>query len=139
VGVMYASRLAELADVKDLFAEPLHPYTRGLFRSLPRLGEKKQRLDTIMGNVPSPLHFPSGCKFHPRCSLTRTLAQDAHARDTIEIGGTEDTCRVLSRCAHQEPALLEVLPGHWCACWECNGYSQGKETNPSESRAGYEQ
>jgi oligopeptide/dipeptide ABC transporter ATP-binding protein len=135
VGVMYASRLAELADVKDLFAGPLHPYTLGLFRSLPRLGEKKQRLDTIMGSVPSPLHFPSGCKFHPRCILTRTLAQDAHARDAIDIGDSEGMCRVLARCALQEPALLEVLPGHWCACWECSGYSQGKETNPSESRA----
>jgi peptide/nickel transport system ATP-binding protein len=132
VGVMYASRIAELADVKSLFAEPLHPYTRGLFRSLPRLGAKQRRLDTIPGNVPSPLHFPSGCKFHPRCELTRSLAQSVLHGEITDIGKGGGACQVLSRCVHHEPSLLEVRPGHWCACWECEGYSQGKKTNPSE-------
>jgi oligopeptide/dipeptide ABC transporter ATP-binding protein len=131
VGVMYASRLVELAEVHSLFSEPLHPYTHGLFRSLPRLGEKKLRLDTIPGSVPSPLHFPAGCTFHPRCSLTRECALRAEAKDTVNVEETEESFRVLARCAAEQPALLEVRPGHWCACWESRGYSQGKETDPS--------
>ena len=131
VGVMYGSRLAELSDVKSLFEKPLHPYTHGLFRSLPRLGEKKHRLDTILGTVPSPLHFPEGCRFHPRCTLTRTRAMAASAAETLDIGAADGPCRVLARCAREAPALLEVQGGHWCACWECEGYSQGKETDPS--------
>ncbi len=111
VAVMYASKLAELASVKELFAEPLHPYTRGLFRSLPRLGAKSHRLETIEGNVPNPLHFPSGCKFHPRCPLGRDNP----------------------RCRSQEPSLREISPGHWAACWECPGYEDAQETDPSAS------
>jgi oligopeptide/dipeptide ABC transporter ATP-binding protein len=133
VGVMYASRLAELTDVKNLFADPLHPYTKGLFRSLPRLGEKKHRLDTIPGSVPSPLAFPSGCTFHPRCDLTRTIASQEPGRETIDIGNSSEPCRVLSRCVQRRPELLEVKPGHWCSCWECEGYENGKPTDPSES------
>ncbi|MBI5725629.1 MAG: ABC transporter ATP-binding protein [Planctomycetes bacterium] len=100
VAVMYASKIAETADVNDLFASPLHPYTRGLFRSLPRLGEKKHRLDAISGNVPNPLNFPAGCKFHPRCPIGRDLV----------------------RCRTQEPRLRLIQPDHACACWECPGY-----------------
>ena len=132
VGVMYASRLAELTDVKSLFARPLHPYTRGVFRSLPRLGEKKHRLDTISGGVPSPLSLPSGCAFHPRCDLTRALASRADGRDAIDIGESGEPRLVLSRCVQQRPELLEVNPGHWCSCWECEGYEGGKSTDPSE-------
>jgi peptide/nickel transport system ATP-binding protein/oligopeptide transport system ATP-binding protein len=107
VGVMYASKLVELATARDLFNDPLHPYTRGLFRSLPRLGEKKQRLETIPGNVPNPLHFPSGCKFHPRCLIGAGL----------------------ERCQTREPELREVRPGHWAACWECPGYEAAPATD----------
>jgi oligopeptide/dipeptide ABC transporter ATP-binding protein len=107
VAVMYASKIAEYADVGPLFSRPLHPYTQALFRSLPRLGEKKKRLDTIGGSVPNPLHFPAGCKFHTRCPLCK------------------DICRV------KEPTLREVEPRHWAACWVCPGYEQAKETDPS--------
>jgi oligopeptide/dipeptide ABC transporter ATP-binding protein len=131
VGVMYASRLVEIADVKDLFATPLHPYTLGLFRSLPRLGEKKRRLDTIPGTVPSPLLFPGGCRFHPRCNVTRDRAQNAGETDTIAIREGTGDVRVLARCATQAPPLLEVSEHHWCACWECEGFAQGKQTDPS--------
>ena len=110
VAVMYASKIAEHADVGPLFSEPLHPYTQALFRSLPRLGEKKTRLRTIGGSVPNPLQFPGGCKFHPRCPLARDL------------------------CRTKEPALREVKPGHWAACWVCPGYDAAKETDPSEDR-----
>lgn len=100
VVVMYASRIAEKASAEALFAEPLHPYTQGLLRSLPRLGEHRKRLEVIGGSVPNPLAFPSGCKFHPRCPI-----------------GCND-----KRCQTQEPVLKEVSPGRCVACWYAKGY-----------------
>ena len=93
VAVMYASKVVEYADVKELFANPLHPYTQGLFRSRPAIGTPKGRkLSIIPGTVPNPLHFPPGCKFHTRCPI----AVDA--------------------CKAKEPALRELRPGHWVRC-----------------------
>ena len=99
VVVMYASRIVEKARARKLFANPLHPYTRGLFSSLPSLGGNSDgRLKTIEGSVPDPLAFPTGCKFWPRCELAvdgcrevepslRTLATDHSAAcDVIEEG-----------------------------------------------------
>jgi oligopeptide/dipeptide ABC transporter ATP-binding protein len=102
VCVMYASRIVESADVEDLFASPLHPYTQGLFRSTPRLSQRKARLEAIPGSVPNPLRFPTGCKFHPRCPLGR---DDPH-------------------CRNDEPTLQQVRPGHCVACWKAEGYPQ---------------
>jgi len=94
VAVMYASKVVEYAPVRELFANPLHPYTVGLFQSRPEPGKSKQeRLRTITGMVPSPLHFPVGCKFHPRCPFNDN-----------------------QRCAQEEPELSEILPGHWARC-----------------------
>jgi len=95
VAVMYASRIVEVAETQKLFAGPLHPYTRGLLKSLPRLGFSEKRLRTISGNVPEPLHFPRGCKFHPRCPTGKTD----------------------KRCQSIEPELREVQPGRCVACW----------------------
>ena len=70
VAVMYAGRIVEEAPVDDLFAQPLHPYTQGLIRSIPRLDKtsgKRHRLETISGTVPSLLDPPPGCRFAPRC------------------------------------------------------------------------
>ena len=106
VAVMYASKIVEHAPVGPLFAEPLHPYTRGLLRSIPKLGDRAKRLDTIPGNVPNPLCFPTGCKFHPRC----------------EIG-----CNI-PRCQNEEPPLKEIRPGHWVRCWEVDGFDTAPET-----------
>ena len=131
VAVMYASKLVELTDVKTLFAHGLHPYTQGLFRSLPRLGQKKRRLETISGNVPDPLNFPSGCKFHPRCLRSRELARQADAAETVEINFEGSPVRVLARCAAQEPPLRELATGHWCSCWEAPGYQQAPQSDPS--------
>lgn len=133
VGVMYASRIAELADVKSLFARPSHPYTQSLFKSLPRLGVTKDRLDTIPGTVPDPRDFPSGCTFHPRCFLTKRLAGQAPDGEGVEIdGGAAGRVRVLKRCVDETPALREIDPGHWCSCHECPGYANGRDTNPAE-------
>jgi oligopeptide/dipeptide ABC transporter ATP-binding protein len=93
VAVMYASKVVEYAPVKELFSNPLHPYTLGLFRSRPSLATKKgERLNVIAGSVPNPLRFPEGCKFHPRCPS------------------------VVERCKTVEPQLRELRPGHWVAC-----------------------
>jgi oligopeptide/dipeptide ABC transporter ATP-binding protein len=96
VAVMYASRIAEMADANSLFKNPLHPYTVGLLNSIPKLGEEKERLMAIPGNVPNPLRFPSGCRFHPRCPI----------------------CKNDSRCMATEPLLEEKEPGHMVACWK---------------------
>ena len=94
VAVMYASKVVEYAPVKELFANPLHPYTVGLFQSRPEAGKpRSERLRTITGMVPSPLHFPSGCKFHPRCPYNDG-----------------------KKCVADEPELREIKPGHFARC-----------------------
>ncbi len=102
VAVMYASRIVEIADSQGLFKEPLHPYTQGLLKSLLRLGLSVKRLETIRGTVPEPLHFPAGCKFHPRCPI-----------------GCGD-----GRCQTLEPRLREVRAGRRVACWHAPGYEK---------------
>jgi oligopeptide/dipeptide ABC transporter ATP-binding protein len=93
VAVMYAGKIAELADIGELYGNPKHPYTQGLFGSLPKLGTRGQRLNVIPGVVPNPAELPSGCKFHPRCPY------------------------VFDRCPREEPALRPVGPGgHIAAC-----------------------
>jgi oligopeptide/dipeptide ABC transporter ATP-binding protein len=96
VAVMYASKVVEQAAVEELFARHLHPYTCLLFKSRPRLitAERagQEKLDTIEGMVPSPLRFPAGCKFHPRCPFRQAI------------------------CASEEPPLREVRPGHLARC-----------------------
>ncbi len=67
VVVMYAGKVVERADVDTIFAEPHHPYTQGLLASIPRLGEKRARLEVIQGVVPNPLNLPKGCLFKRRC------------------------------------------------------------------------
>jgi len=131
VAVMYASRLAEVAVAEELFGHPLHPYTRGLLRSIPRLGERVGRLQTIPGNVPNPLEFPSGCKFHPRCPLTRRLAKQASEAEIATIPEDGRPVRVIKQCATDEPDLREVQPRHWCACWQVKGFEQAPATSPA--------
>jgi oligopeptide/dipeptide ABC transporter ATP-binding protein len=91
--VMYGGKIQEIAPVKELFLNPLHPYTRGLMASLPTVdGERQKRLRTIPGNVPGIFDLPAGCKFVTRCP------------ERIE------------KCATIEPDLLEITPGHWVRC-----------------------
>ncbi len=91
VAVMYAGKIVESAQVASLFETPKHPYTHGLFRSLPTLTEKKKQLAVIPGAVPSPLDFPSGCRFRTRCSFVQEICK-------------------------QEPVLREIAPNHFAAC-----------------------
>ena len=98
--VMYAGRKVEEADVESLFDLPLHPYTRGLIASIPRLASMRgkaakagARLTEIPGMVPALTALPAGCAFAPRCALAD------------------------ERCRAEYPPYVEKQPGHWAACW----------------------
>ncbi len=90
--VMYAGNIVEEAPVKELFANPQHPYTEGLIASVPRLGKRLHRLPSIPGSVPDLSVMPEGCRFAPRCK---------YARDS---------------CKQKLPELQTVAEGHRCAC-----------------------
>ena len=94
VAVMYAGKVVEYSEVNELFARPQHPYTIGLFRSLPDLAVEGERLNTIPGIVPSAFNFPSGCRFRTRCPIAT------------------------DRCAEEEPLLVPLKDGgeHTVAC-----------------------
>jgi oligopeptide/dipeptide ABC transporter ATP-binding protein len=130
VAVMYASRIIEYAKVEDLYDRPMHPYTAGLLRSVPKLGHESERLVTIPGTVPNPARFPGGCKFHPRCPKSREAAAAAPASETVEISTIDEKFRVLRKCAEQEPALREVAPQHWASCHLIENFEQAPITTP---------
>jgi len=92
VGVMYAGNLCEVADVNEIFRNPLHPYTKALLDSVPKLSIEGE-LKSIEGNVPNLVAPPSGCRFHPRCE------------------------HVMEVCKKTFPSLLEVKQGHQVACY----------------------
>lgn len=93
VAVMYAGRILEYAEVHEFFGKKLHPYTRGLFKSLPQLSSRGKKLYSIEGFVPDMARLPRGCRFQPRCP------------------------DVLDRCREKEPELTSVNGGHKVACW----------------------
>jgi oligopeptide/dipeptide ABC transporter ATP-binding protein len=130
VNVMYASRIVESAPVEELFEHPQHPYTIGLFKSVPKLGAHAERLATIAGTVPNPARFPSGCKFHPRCPRTRELAQTAPVADVVTIRSGDETFNVLRRCNQEEPELREVQPRHGAACHQIANYDSSPPMTP---------
>jgi len=93
VAVMYAGTLVELATKQDLFAQPAHPYTRGLLNAVPTLKTDRARpLATIEGTVPQLQALPAGCAFEPRCAFR------------------------VAECVRALPPLIEVGPGHWARC-----------------------
>ncbi|MDQ6682853.1 MAG: ABC transporter ATP-binding protein [Chloroflexota bacterium] len=97
VAVMYAGEIVEQADVRELFTDPRHPYTRGLIGSVPTLGEVKEQLATIPGSVPNLIDLPAGCRFAPRC----TTRVEQHVEPAERL----------------HPPLREVAPGHEARCW----------------------
>jgi peptide/nickel transport system ATP-binding protein len=75
IGVMYAGSLVELADKKSLFTSPLHPYTMGLLRAVPRRGRRHEPLKAIPGSVCNLFEPPPGCRFHPRCTRAKEICR----------------------------------------------------------------
>ena len=96
VAIMYAGRILEKADAESLYANPQHPYTQGLFASIPDLTKNVHRLTVMPGLPPDPTNLPPGCCFAPRC-------QHADAA-----------------CSAGSPDTLEVAPGHFVACFKVN-------------------
>jgi len=96
VGVMYGGKLVEVGPVRDIFKDPLHPYTQLLIKSLPTL-QAKEMFKGIPGLTPSLLTPPPGCMFHPRCP------------------------KAMAHCAVEVPALIELKPDRWVACHLYNG------------------
>jgi len=89
IGVMYAGSLCEVAEVNEIFANPLHPYTHALLEAVPKPGVEPR---AISGYLPDPTKLPSGCKFHPRCP------------------------RATERCQEHAPVMEEVTTRHFVAC-----------------------
>ena len=93
VAVMYLGRIVEQAEAKELFTNPLHPYTKALISAaLPSHPDIQREEIVLTGEVPSPINPPTGCHFHPRCPY------------------------VMPHCSEVEPVLREVSPGHRAAC-----------------------
>jgi oligopeptide transport system ATP-binding protein len=94
VQVMYAGHIVETATTEEIFANPRHPYTVGLMKSIPRLdAQKKEKLQPIRGLPPDLIDLPDMCPFVPRCNYAR------------------------EQCERKNPPLMEVSPGHFSACW----------------------
>jgi oligopeptide/dipeptide ABC transporter ATP-binding protein len=120
VAVMYLGRIVEKADARELYRNPKHPYTKSLLSAVPEPNPRptKHRI-VLSGEVPSPAHPPSGCPFHPRCPLTRELAQSANANDTVQITSADQQVRVMRRCVSETQSLEQKQGevGHVAACW----------------------
>jgi oligopeptide/dipeptide ABC transporter ATP-binding protein len=97
IAVMYAGRLAEVAPRDALFRAPLHPYTRGLLASIPALATRGARLHEIPGVVPSPSHWPTGCRFHPRCPERFEPCPVEHPGETDRPGARRVWCHAVER------------------------------------------
>ena len=97
VAVMYAGKIVERAPTRQLLAEPRHPYTEALLRSVPDVGRPVARLVSIEGQPPPITSFPPGCRFHPRCGLYERLGKPASCRD-------------------EEPQLRKVAHDQYSAC-----------------------
>ena len=92
VGIMYAGEIVEQGNLEQIFDETQHPYTRGLFASIPKLDKEVERLSPIAGLMPDPVKLPEGCKFHPRCPYAS------------------------QQCTKQQPELRDLGDGHLVRC-----------------------
>jgi peptide/nickel transport system ATP-binding protein len=97
VGVMYAGKLVELSTTKNIFHNPLHPYTMALMSSFPSIIGEKTELITLPGDPPDLLNPPPACRFHPRCPFATDI------------------------CREEEPPFEELEDGHFAACWHPGG------------------
>jgi oligopeptide/dipeptide ABC transporter ATP-binding protein len=106
VVVAYAGKAVEYAEVRTIFARPAHPYTRALYNSLPRLTDsRKRRLEVISGNVPNPVDFPPGCRFHPRCKHAKDFCEREEPR--LENVGDSQKARCFMYHSEKRPYFLD--------------------------------
>ena len=103
VAIMYAGTVVEASDTERLFTNPRHPYTQGLFGSIPSLDEEVKRLRPITGVMPDPTDLPTGCRFHPRCPKAAAI------------------------CSQRSPVMVEVEPAHYADCMIYEGLVPDKE------------
>jgi len=104
INIMYAGRVIERGDAREIYHNPRHPYTLGLLKSVPRLDRpRKEKLDPIEGQPPDLANLPQGCYFRPRCN---------YATD---------------RCAIEYPPLVRISEGHLSACWEAHALHKERE------------
>jgi oligopeptide/dipeptide ABC transporter ATP-binding protein len=94
VAVMYAGKIVEMADVRELFNHPMHPYTEALIKAVPKVETKVERLASIVGEPPRLHDLPLGCTFAPRCSYTK------------------------DNCLGQYPSIVDLGHRHWVTCWK---------------------
>ncbi|MCT4563458.1 MAG: ABC transporter ATP-binding protein [Maledivibacter sp.] len=94
VAIMYAGEIIETATLEQLFENPRHPYTLGLFGSIPNLDEETDRLKPIKGLMPDPTNLPTGCKFHPRCPYATDICSKQSPKDTEIQGGHRVKCLI---------------------------------------------
>ncbi|UCC72122.1 MAG: ABC transporter ATP-binding protein, partial [Gemmatimonadota bacterium] len=113
VAVMYLGKIVEYTDVNSLFANPLHPYTQALLKSVPKVGKKQRtRLASIEGSVPVPINRPPGCAFYARC--------------TKAIDGL---------CNTRDPQLVEAEAGHRVSCFLYQ--EEGEAVDEAENQGGH--
>ena len=110
VAVMYAGEIVEEAPTEQIFAEPKHPYTQGLLRSLPSTTEDRQYLYSIPGRVPDPRSLPPACLYAPRCAFA------------------------VDRCWEEHPHLEDVTAAHWLRCWNPQPFSEIESMEGSEEQ-----
>jgi peptide/nickel transport system ATP-binding protein len=112
VAVLYAGKVVEYGAVDEIFADPLHPYSKGLLESLPRLSDHRESsLEAIPGSIPNPLHLPRGCAFHPRCSFA------------IDV------------CRQREPRLSAPRAERQVRCWRYSPETAAGFSDPSPRAA----
>jgi peptide/nickel transport system ATP-binding protein len=112
VAVMYAAKMAEIGTAREVFADPKHPYTQGLLKSVPNIELDGGDLYKMAGEPPSLLHTPAGCRFHPRCPF------------------------VMDICSREEPAFEPVEGEHLAACWLYRKAGASQAAGEREARHG---
>ena len=114
IQVMYAGHIVETSTTEEIFANPRHPYTVGLLKSIPRLdATRKEKLEPIRGLPPDLIDLPDMCPFVPRCNYAR------------------------EKCEQKNPPLLEVAPGHFSACWFWEDVSKDDDQNAIAEKYGH--